>query len=138
MKIPSMVLWWWMTGLLVAPVWAQTSPPGSLGPLTPIDISTSTASQAPDTFVAPAQRDAASELEQRIPGLEIQWNPLTGTPRLIQSRTNLLTAPQLNVDPVEVLRGFVRDNLALFGFSTDDLSTLTVSRQTGGNCPALC
>src|SRR5215831_14078362 len=85
------VLAFGLTVLLAAPASAQTLSPGTLEPLPPIDISRSPASAVPDILVATSQREAAQVFQQRVPGVQIQWNALTGTPRVIQSQTSSLS-----------------------------------------------
>jgi Fungalysin metallopeptidase (M36) len=108
--------------LLAAPASAQTLYPRSLEPLPRIDIRRS----APDGLVTASQREAAQVLEQRVPGVQIQWDALTGSPRVIQSQTNLLSRPVSGQAPLLL---FVQENAALFGLTSADLDTLSPSRQ---------
>jgi hypothetical protein len=80
-----------------------------------------TASVVPDA----SQLEAAQALEQRVPGLQIQWSAVTGTPRIIQSRTGLFSRPDSGQDPLLL---FVQENAALYGLTPADLATLKPSR----------
>ena len=113
---------------------AQTTAPEGPDPLPPIDVSRDapTARLASEALVSASQQSAVSALAQRIPGLNVRFNALTGTPARVQSTQALLTEGQAQPAPApSVLRNFLRDNEVLFGLSEADLDTLVDVRSTG-------
>jgi hypothetical protein len=109
---------------------AQIAPPDQPEPLAPIDVSGDIASaRLGEALVSNAQREAARSLQDRVGTLEIRWNPLTGTPRRVQSRESLLTEAAPGVAPDAVMRGFLQENATMFGLAPGDLNTLVPVRQ---------
>ena len=112
--------------------WAQTPLAQGEEPLPRIDVSEASASAA--AFVEPSisasQLAAADSLRGLTPGLDIQWNVLTGTPRKIQSRDALLTDPSPGASPTAIVRQYLEQNSGVYGLDGGDLNTLVPVRSS--------
>jgi hypothetical protein len=75
----------------------------------------------------PAQLAAADQLRARVEGLEVKFNPITGTVRHLFSLSERLTAPS-SVSPVEIALDFLETNLALFRLSDQEIAELAVAK----------
>ena len=71
------------------------------------------------------QLAALQQLQRQITGLQVQFNPLTGTPRHMFSLSQRLSAPRTG-DPVTIAREFLKTHQALFRFQDRDLDDLVV------------
>ncbi len=97
----------------------------------------------PRTFgFTPAQTQAAANLRNRIPSLVVSAHNLTRSPRLVTAETGFLTgrggvgggvsAQTLATipanDPHRVVKAFLAENRALFGYGPDSLDNAVVKR----------
>lgn len=112
---------------------AQIDHPQRNEPLPPVDVSRDQPATrlAAEALVTARQRAAEQELAERIPGLQVRWNRLTGTPARVQSMEQLLTEQTAEpTTPAAVMRRFLSENEALFGLSPADLNSLVAVRET--------
>jgi uncharacterized repeat protein (TIGR01451 family) len=73
-----------------------------------------------------AMNIAKDELSQRIPDLKVEFSEILGSPKIVgvnPSSRNFLTRPS-NARREEILRNFMADNKALFGFTAAQLEQL--------------
>lgn len=78
--------------------------------------------------VTKEQLQASEDLKRRIPGVQVRWNPFTGTPKSVYSLRRFLTGPS-DVGPRTIALDFVGDNAQLYGLQAADLEGLTVTRE---------
>jgi len=71
------------------------------------------------SILAKARESAVTELQEKIPGVQIDFDAITGAPSNIVAVGKFLTGPNQkaggNSDPLDAIRRFVDDNAALFG-----------------------
>lgn len=75
----------------------------------------------------PLQQAELQRLRRQVQGLEIRFNPITGTPRHLFSLTERLTPPR-DDDPVTIARDFLTIHRALFRLQDQDLKNLVVAK----------
>ena len=115
-------------------VLAQTNLPQATEPLPPIDASQP---PSPDVEFGAQQRTAVDTLMESIPGLQVQLNPLTGTPSRVRNTTGLLTEPsEQPFDAPDIIKNFLRENPAMFRLSRADLNTLMLTREVPSGATA--
>ena len=110
---------------------AQTQLRAQAEPLSTIDVSRNAAPAFRSTaaLVNTRQAEALQALAHTVPGVTVKWNALTGTPARVQSTQSLLTA-ESDAAPAQILRGFLRDHVELFGVAPADVETLEITRQS--------
>jgi len=111
---------------------AQSVNPSQPKPLPSFDVSRPADGArmlAPEAELKPAQLEAKQKIEQRIPGVKIQWNALTGTPLRVQSNRSMLTDESV-ASSDEVMRSFLRNNADLYGLSESEISNFEVTRKS--------
>jgi hypothetical protein len=71
------------------------------------------------SILAKARESAVTELQKKIPGVQIDFDAITGAPSNIVAVGKFLTGPNQkaggNSAPLDAVRRFVDDNAALFG-----------------------
>jgi hypothetical protein len=72
-----------------------------------------------------SQLAALKTLREQVHGLEIRFNPVTGTPRHVFSLSERLTAPS-SVDPVTIARHFLKTHRVLFRLENREIDDLEV------------
>lgn len=77
--------------------------------------------------VQSAQMAAFENLQNRIPGLKVDWNVLTGTVTMLRSLNRFLTPPSTE-NPRTIALDFFRSNLNLFGLQDADLLNLDITQ----------
>ncbi len=92
-------------------------------------------------------RSALLALQSTIPGVQVEVDPLTKTPKFIHSTQGFLTGPNgqaLNFlpgaigqtsggnDAYQAIRGFLNDHQGLFGFTAEILTNATTKRDSVG------
>ncbi|MEW6155786.1 MAG: M36 family metallopeptidase [Verrucomicrobiota bacterium] len=87
------------------------------------------------------QREAIARLEQSVPGLVVQSDPVTGAPRLVTSRNGFLTGQNAagisadtleqfaENDPYRIPKAFLQEHRALFGHGAEMLDAAKIQRE---------
>ncbi|MEQ1850118.1 MAG: M36 family metallopeptidase [Chthoniobacteraceae bacterium] len=81
-----------------------------------------------------AQQAALAELRNRVPGVEVRFDPVTGAPDHILATGRFLTPPApvpvpVNGDFHEPVRRFIDENAALFGHASNVLQGAKITRE---------
>ena len=77
---------------------------------------------------------ALEALRRRVPGVDVQFDPITGSPHHVMATGRFLTAAESASDPVngdfyEPVRRFIGENETLFGHGPDALQGARITRE---------
>ena len=83
-----------------------------------------------------AMREALEKLRTRIPGLQAQFSPISGSAEVVRTSVGTLTPRATGRSARDVAFGFLRDNAAVYGLSDEQAARLeflgeSVSRRSG-------
>jgi subtilisin-like proprotein convertase family protein len=85
---------------------------------------------------ANALRVAIAQLNARVPGARVQISPLTTSAEIVESKNGALTAAAPGRLTQDIVRGFLRENAAVYGIEPTDVEQLrfvgeSISRKSG-------
>ena len=122
--------------LLALPTLASLSP--SVAPLPNFDKRL----ESPQGKPTPTAKAAIGLLQERVPGLKVDFDPVIGSPKIVSATDGFLTGPDAGGavgsaanltgiavdDPNRVTKAFIQEQSALFGHGPELLDQARVSR----------
>lgn len=82
-----------------------------------------------DSPTKAGRRAALAELQRAIPGVQVEFDPLSGAPSRVQATGKMLTEPAPGKSARQVVEQFVERYQALFGHSGTSLTEARVARE---------